>query len=167
MSYVEHDLIPGEKVLYQTGLHWIVLVVPFTIAAVVGLLGLGLLIGSFKVKSGGALVVFALIILVAAAACAGYAILARKAVEMAVTSKRVVIKCGLASRRTVEVLLSKVESIGVEEGVLGRMLGYGSVVIHGTGGTPEPFERITHPSEFRRQVQQQIESLLPESNRNS
>jgi uncharacterized membrane protein YdbT with pleckstrin-like domain len=83
--------------------------------------------------------------------------LTRKATEMAVTNKRILIKTGLVSRRTFELLLSKVESIGVQEGLLGRMLGYGSVVVRGTGGTPEPFSTITHPLEFRRQVQQQIE----------
>jgi uncharacterized membrane protein YdbT with pleckstrin-like domain len=67
------------------------------------------------------------------------------------------IKTGLLSRRTFELLLSKVESIGVEEGILGRLFGYGSVVVRGTGGTPEPFKTVSHPLEFRRQVQQQIE----------
>jgi hypothetical protein len=38
----------------------------------------------------------------------------------------------------------------------GRTLGYGDVVVHGTGGTPESFVLISHPQEFRRQVQQQI-----------
>ena len=49
------------------------------------------------------------------------------------------------------------ESIGVEESVMGRMLGFGTVIIHGTGGTPEVFNIIAHPLEFRTQVQQQIE----------
>jgi uncharacterized membrane protein YdbT with pleckstrin-like domain len=83
--------------------------------------------------------------------------LAREATEMAVTNKRIVIKTGLLSRKTFELLLSKVESIGVEEGLLGRMLGYGSVVVRGTGGTPEPFKNVAHPLEFRRQVQQRVE----------
>lgn len=85
--------------------------------------------------------------------------LARKATEMAVTNKRIIIKVGLLSRRTFELLLSKVESIGVQEGLLGRMFGYGSVVVHGTGGTPEPFKNVAHPLEFRRQVQQRVEDL--------
>jgi len=42
---------------------------------------------------------------------------------------------------------------------MGRLLGYGTVVIHGTGGTPEPFVKIAHPSEFRREVQQQIDAV--------
>jgi hypothetical protein len=55
-------------------------------------------------------------------------------------------------------MLAKVESIGIDETVMGRILGYGTVVIHGTGGTPEPFQRIARPSAFRMAVQQQIDA---------
>jgi uncharacterized membrane protein YdbT with pleckstrin-like domain len=81
----------------------------------------------------------------------------RNATEMAVTNHRVVVKTGLAGRRTIEMLLNKVESIEVNETALGRTLGYGTIVIIGTGGTPEPFHKMAHPLEFRSQVQQQIE----------
>jgi uncharacterized membrane protein YdbT with pleckstrin-like domain len=156
LSYVEKNLIPGERVLYQTGRHWIVLVVPFVLGTFFALIGVLPLIGSF-VKKDGTLAGVALGFLLFAAALFGLAVLSRNAVEMAVTNKRVLIKSGLLSRRTFELLLTKVESIGVEEGVLGRILGYGAVVVRGTGGTPEPFTVIAHPLEFRRQVQQQIE----------
>jgi uncharacterized membrane protein YdbT with pleckstrin-like domain len=69
------------------------------------------------------------------------------------------IKTGIASRRSLEIMLPKVESIGIDEPAMGRLLGYGTVVIHGTGGTPEPFVKIAHPSEFRREVQQQIDAV--------
>ncbi len=52
-------------------------------------------------------------------------------------------------------MLSRVESIGVEETVIGRLLSYGTVVVRGTGGTPEAFVLIDHPQEFRRAVQEQ------------
>jgi uncharacterized membrane protein YdbT with pleckstrin-like domain len=82
---------------------------------------------------------------------------------MAVTNKRVVAKVGVAARRTVEMLLSRVESIGVEESVTGRILGYGTVIVRGTGGTPESFDKIAHPLDFRTRVQQQIEKLQERS----
>jgi hypothetical protein len=53
-------------------------------------------------------------------------------------------------------MLGRVESIGVEETVMGRTLGYGTVILRGTGGTPETFVQIANPQEFRRQVQEQI-----------
>jgi len=78
---------------------------------------------------------------------------------MAVTSRRVVIKTGLASRKTIEMMLNKVESIEVSETTFGRMLGYGTIAVIGTGGTLEPFHNIARPLEFRSQVQQQVEKL--------
>jgi uncharacterized membrane protein YdbT with pleckstrin-like domain len=75
---------------------------------------------------------------------------------VAVSSKRVLIKSGFINRKSIEVLLPKIESIGVDESGLGRILGYGSVIVRGTGGTFETFDRIAHPNEFRQQVQQQI-----------
>jgi uncharacterized membrane protein YdbT with pleckstrin-like domain len=83
----------------------------------------------------------------------------RNSTEMAVTNRRVVIKTGLASRKTIEMLLDKVESIEVNEPGFGRMLGYGTIVLIGTGGTLEPFHKVAHPLEFRGHVQQEIERL--------
>ena len=156
MSYVESNLIPGEKVLYKTGLHWVVLVVPIVVGVFFGLPGLVFLIGSMATKEVGPIT--GVVHIIIAAVCVLLGFLSRKATEMAVTNKRVIIKTGLLRRRTFELLLSKVESISVDEGLLGRMLGYGTVIVRGTGGTPEPFSRVEHPLEFRRQVQQQIET---------
>jgi uncharacterized membrane protein YdbT with pleckstrin-like domain len=168
MSYVDRDLVPGETLLYQTRHHWIVLLVPTIIALVLGAPGVALLIeavmtrdsngvtlGSSTISpqgmaiSGGILLFIALVIVL-------YGITKRNATEMAVTNKRVLIKTGMASRRSLDMMLSTVESIGVEETVLGRMMGYGTVIVRGTGGTPETFLVIAHPQDFRRNVQEQI-----------
>lgn len=86
----------------------------------------------------------------------GGGIIRRAANEVVVSNKRVLIKTGFFSRQSVEVLLPKVESIGIDEPFVGRILGYGSVVVRGTGGTFETFGKIRQPNEFRRQVQGQI-----------
>jgi hypothetical protein len=140
----------GETLLYLTGCHWIVLVAPIVVGAFLGFIGLPLLANG----SGG--VGFFLLLL--AAVLIGYAVVKKNAREMAVTNKRVLLKWGTRSRRTLELLLDKVESIGVEEGILGRMLSYGTVVVRGTGGTTtQPSPSITQRMEFRRQVQQRVE----------
>jgi uncharacterized membrane protein YdbT with pleckstrin-like domain len=157
MSYVESNLISGEKVLYRTGLHWVVLVAPIIVGAFFGLPGLVVLVAGVASKDGAPAAWGGLMMVLIAVACVGYAVLRKRSVEMAVTNRRAIIKGGILSRRSFEVLLSKVESIGVEEGLLGRMLGYGTVVVRGTGGSPEPFKNVAHPLEFRRQVQQQVE----------
>ena len=157
MSYVEQNLTPGEQILYKTGLHWIVLFWPVFFAALFALPGLFILLGSIfnmKDKDAGAVAIAGLLWLVVAGALVLFGYLRRKATEIAVTNKRIVIKTGLLNRRTFELLLSKIESIGVEEGLLGRWLGYGLAVVRGTGGTPEPFKNVALPQELRRQVQQ-------------
>jgi uncharacterized membrane protein YdbT with pleckstrin-like domain len=74
--------------------------------------------------------------------------------EFAITNKRVIIKVGLISRRTLEMNLNKIESVNVHQGLLGRMLGYGTIVIVGTGGTKEPFAAISDPLTFRKKFQE-------------
>ncbi len=73
--------------------------------------------------------------------------------EFAITNKRVVIKVGFLRRRTVEMLLMKVEAIEVDQSILGRILNFGTIIVTGTGGTRELFRGISAPLEFRRQVQ--------------
>jgi len=74
--------------------------------------------------------------------------------EFAITNKRIIIKVGFISRRTLEMNLGKVESINVDQSILGRILGYGTINIIGTGGTKEPFADISDPLDFRKQYQQ-------------
>lgn len=76
--------------------------------------------------------------------------------EFAVTNKRVLFKMGFIRRRSLDRMLAKVEAIGINQSVLGRLLGYGTVVITGTGGVRQPFKNVVNPLELRRQVQKQI-----------
>lgn len=168
MSYIDANLIPGEKVVYKTRLHWTVMLghilfALFVLGAPAGILlyyarkeqaetsaqNVHMLLGGAGVllASGVAVIIAGLV--------------RRNATEMAVTTRRVIIKTGLAARKTIEMLLNKVESIEVRETATGRMLGYGTIVVIGSGGTSEPFHKIAHPLEFRSRVQQQIEKLPP------
>jgi uncharacterized membrane protein YdbT with pleckstrin-like domain len=69
--------------------------------------------------------------------------------ELVITNKRLVSKKGFISRRVIEIPLSKVETIRVEQGFMGRILNYGSVVVAGAGNPQEPFLGISKPLEFR------------------
>lgn len=162
MSYVAKHLIDGESIAYETRLHWVVLLVPLLLSLLFDFAGAALLVlptrstGGKSVASEGMLIAGVALLAIGTVFLAR-GVLLRNATEMTVTNKRVFVKVGLAARRTVELLLSRVESIGVEETVMGRMLGYGTVIVRGTGGTPEVFNMVDHPLEFRTQVQQQIE----------
>lgn len=75
--------------------------------------------------------------------------------EFAITNKRLIIKTGLISRNTFEMNHSKIESINVIQSILGRILGYGTIVIMGTGSTREPFAAIKDPLTFRKKFLEQ------------
>lgn len=155
MSYVEKNLIAGETLVYKTGVHWSVLFWPFVLVAILAAggvycLGWGTFAGKIEIGT---------LLLGVAFVYGLFAIMKRNATEIAVTNRRVIIKAGMAARRSLEIMLQKVESIGVEESGWGRILGYGTMMIHGTGGTPEPFRKIAHPSEFRKRVQEQIDAV--------
>jgi len=176
MGYIDQNLISGEQVAYRSGLHWIVLIRAITVAAVLGLFGLLMLYlggparrllppgGSVPqppgtASSDGLATAFLAIGVVALVIAAIYllaAIVRRRSAEFAVTNKRIIFKTGVARRTTQEIFLNKVESVNVGEGLLGRTLNYGSIAIRGTGGSIEPFHKIAHAQEFRRQVQEQI-----------
>src|SRR5260370_26175676 len=133
------------------------------IVSVFELLAISILVASFSRPKGaksmpshGPEHVGALICLLVGAALFCIGLLKRNVTEMAVTNKRVIVKTGLAERRTTEILLSRIESVVVDEPAIGRILCYGTVIVRGTGGTPEVFEKIYRPLEFREQVQRQI-----------
>ena len=150
MSYVDSQLLPGETVRYRARLHKGI----FTTASGLGVLTVAALIPAIAAGHWW----WALVGLIGAvtAIAFGRAWVTYKTSEFAVTDKRVVIKVGWIRRRTLETMLSKVEGIGVDQSLTGRMLGYGSIEVTGTGGTREEFARIADPLEFRRQVQAAI-----------
>jgi uncharacterized membrane protein YdbT with pleckstrin-like domain len=74
--------------------------------------------------------------------------------EFAITNKRVIIKTGLISRKTFEMNHSKIESVNVNQSILGRILGFGTIKIVGSGGTVEVFPNIKNPIGFRKKFQE-------------
>jgi len=142
-SYVRSNLIAGEEVVYETGLHPIVYLSPA--ALIFG----GIVLGSVVNPSIGAVLLgFGVLAL-------GGAWLRQWASEFAVTNRRVIVKLGFISRRTIEINLSKVESVEVNQDIFGRLFNYGTILVIGTGGTKEPFALINDPLAFRRAVQSQ------------
>jgi len=151
MSYVTKTLQPGETVIYQTRLHWIIYS-PSIMVFIVGALtfaksyrvndpGLATMIGPI----GIAIMIFAVIL-------AFRAWMKSITTEMAITNRRVVVKSGFIWRRTIEMERQKVESVFVDQSILGRLLGYGTLTLRGTGSTFEPMFHIDSPLEFRNKL---------------
>lgn len=155
MGYVEKHLIPNEQVIYVTSLSWIV----YLKALLAFLIGIALLVwgeqsgGAFNIDNNNPLDALGGVVLLIALTLFFFAFIRRRSCEFAVTNKRVIIKMGVISRRSIELLLTKVEAITVDQTLVGRIFGYGSITLIGTGGTKEPFHLIADPLEFRRQTQ--------------
>jgi uncharacterized membrane protein YdbT with pleckstrin-like domain len=146
MSYIDGNLLEGEHVVFRTRLHWKLLVAPvlFVVATLLAIAWLR----THGDWNNWILIVPGLGVL----ALLG-AIIKRQSSDFAVTNKRVMMKSGIFSTRSVELLLGKVEAIAVNQTLGGRMWGYGNIVVTGSGGTEETFSSIQAPLEFRRAVQ--------------
>jgi membrane protein YdbS with pleckstrin-like domain len=79
--------------------------------------------------------------------------------RLTLTSKRIIIKRGLLSRSTFEVLLTKVEGIGVRQPLFGRLFGFGTIIVTGTGGAHQIFRGLRDPQGFRGRVQEEIAAI--------
>ncbi len=155
MSYVDDHLMPGERVVYRARQHWIIFgwSILLLTAAVAWLIVCGQ-VREVERFWPVAIVPAALGLILGLAPLIKYL-----TSEYAITDKRVLIKVGLVQRRSLEALLSKVEAIGVEQGLMDRVIGRGTITITGTGGTREMFDNIADPLEFRKQVQSQVVGL--------
>ena len=153
MPALDRQLLPGEQVVHRARPHGIMFLAP----VLLGLVGL-VLAGLLQYAAGDYWYVGAGVAGLALLGAVGPA-LRYLSSEFIVTDKRVLARLGILNRRSLETLLGKIEAIGVEQNVTGRLLGYGTITITGTGGTQDRLERIADPLEFRRQVQGQIVEL--------
>lgn len=148
MSYVEGNLMTGETVVYKANIHWFIFL-PGSL-----LVALGIYLFTIDAEGG---TVFGIIAIVFAVYSLIKALITKATTELAVTSKRVIAKFGLIRRNTVELNHSKVESLNVDQSILGRILGFGTLVINGTGGGKTPIPSIDSPLEFRREAMQVVD----------
>lgn len=146
--YTTATLQADERPLHRTTLHWMVLVVPMFVALftliVIGPIGM---IAAWKGQS------WIWLLLVIPIAIAASAVLGVKTSELVITDRRVLIKVGFIQRQTFEMFISKIESVAVTQGVIGRFFNYGTVEIRGTGGSSESFATIAAPLQFRDAIQ--------------
>jgi uncharacterized membrane protein YdbT with pleckstrin-like domain len=150
VGYVERHLLAGERVVYKTRLHWVLFVKP----ALVVLAGVILMVLLRQVQDPRWLWIFGAAVALIGLVWAFVHYVEVMTSEFAVTTSRLILKVGLISRYTTELLLAKVESIGVQQGLIGRLLNYGDLTVTGTGGAREVFRRVRDPIGFRNHVQQ-------------
>jgi uncharacterized membrane protein YdbT with pleckstrin-like domain len=137
MSYIEQTLMPGENIVSEATLHWAMFVAP-TIVSVFGLL-------AYSGGGGPILLILGLVWL-------GWRFLVFQSTELAVTNKRVLAKSGVLRRHCIDVQNSKVEGLTYNQGIVGRLFGYGSIYVRGTGIGMVPSPYVAAPEAFKRDV---------------
>jgi uncharacterized membrane protein YdbT with pleckstrin-like domain len=146
MGYVDKHLMSGETIIYQTKLNWTEYIKGFIF------LFLGLLFLAVNGTFGGFFIFIGLLII-------SITYLRINSSEFAVTDKRVLIKVGILKTQSLETMLNKIEGIHVEQGIIGKLVNSGSIIVKGTGGTNNPFSNIDKPFEFRTAVNEQISKM--------
>ena len=151
MAYYTKVLQPDERVLVIGRLHWSI----YTHAVLILLLAVAIAIGALWVPDANgqrvawlAAAVLGVVGVVAFLA----AFIRRHATEIVVTDRRGIFKRGILSRHTVEMNVSKIETVDVEQGLGARLLGYGTVVIRGTGSGIEPLRGVGDPLAIRNAI---------------
>ena len=147
-SYTAATLQANERPLHHTTIHWMALMGSgFGAALALIFIGPIAMLASWKGFSvAWVLLVIPVGILVAAA-------VGVKTSELVITDRRVLIKVGFIRRHTFEMFISKIESVAVYQGMMGRIFNYGTVEIRGTGGSSESFATIAAPLQFRDAIQ--------------
>ncbi|MEK6592902.1 MAG: PH domain-containing protein [Pseudomonadota bacterium] len=129
MSYIEESLSSGEEVVAIFKLHWFSRL-PMVLWIILALPTLGLTL-----------------------ILAGYEFVRLRCIEQGLTNKRVVFKKGIISRSTEEMKLKSVETVEIEQGVLGRIFGYGEVKITGRGISDVVFRGVADPIAVKKQIE--------------
>lgn len=161
-SYVESVLAEGERIVYRATIsHW-----KFFLSYLVGALFLSTALGAYVVAgnhAGTSLAMVAIPLAIGLAVILA-AVVRRQTTELVLTDRRIILKRGFVSRDTVEMNLNKVESLHVNQGLMGRILDYGDVTVVGTGASLEPLRGIARPLELRKKLGAVGEVGVPKSN---
>ncbi len=162
MSYVEDNLMPNEKVLFSARIHPAVFL-PAVVSFIASIVFAFIASGPTRQQDPSGLSP-AEIFLCMTGIFFFYslwlglqAVVLISTTEFAVTNQRVIAKTGFIRRHTLEMLLSKVESVSVRQNILGRLLNFGTLTITGTGGTQEGFRSIVEPLTVRKKMYKILE----------
>ena len=149
--YIDEILQPGEKVLYSTNAHWI-----YFLPAIIGWIVAGVFLALSGMVPAGPSVLICLSLAAISAIAALYKTVTawfhRWTTETDVTNFRVVHKTGFIQRQTFEMSVDKVESVDVNQSILGRILNYGDVTVFGVGEGGKTLDTIASPLAFRNAI---------------
>jgi uncharacterized membrane protein YdbT with pleckstrin-like domain len=151
MNYVQRVLQPDERIIHAARLHWFIYLKAIVLL-VLALVCVVLAYGSNEPGIAIPLWIGAAVLGVFGLLSGITAFMRQATTELVLTDRRVIYKTGLIKRHTMEMNRSKVETVGVDQSVLGRMLNYGTLIVRGTGGSLEPIRQIDDPLTFRNHI---------------
>lgn len=147
MSYIQNNLQAGEEIKYKADIHWYIFAYPVILL---------LLSAFFSSAQTGLFYYVSIFLLLSGLFQLIKRILLKMGAEYVVTNKKVILKSGILSRDALELVLNKCEGIRINQSFMGRMLGFGSIVVT-TGGVTNKFDFITNPIKFRNEINAQIQ----------
>jgi uncharacterized membrane protein YdbT with pleckstrin-like domain len=164
MTYLSKMLLPDERIVYIATLHWIIFVPGLCLTALGGFFGfysysiVGVLFGPAMIAVVGRLIAGgAFVCALAGLALLIGAVVRQSATELAITNRRLIAKYGFISRSTFEIMINRVTGANFDQTVMGRLLGYGTILVHGAGGDISPFDVVTNPQLFQRALMDVLE----------
>jgi len=158
--YTAQNLVQGETVRHSARIslwkYWfnILAGVILLVGGVAGLIWS--LMAANAAWTAGAQILCA-IALVAGLILLGWPLIARRSTELVITDKRLIVKHGVLSIHSIEIRFDKIETVHVNQGLLGRMLNYGDILVTGTGTTLDPIPDIADAQRFREALNQAME----------
>lgn len=147
MSYIQNNLQAGEEIKYKADIHWYIFAYPVILL---------LLSAFFSSAQTGLFYYVSIFLLLSGLFQLIKRILFKMGAEYVVTNKKVILKSGILNRDALELVLNKCEGIRINQSFMGRMLGFGSIVVT-TGGVTNKFDFITNPIKFRNEINAQIQ----------
>ncbi|MGA0024303.1 MAG: PH domain-containing protein [Burkholderiales bacterium] len=129
MAYIDESLSTGEEVSARFQLHWVTRI-PLAIWLLLAIPSLGITL-----------------------ALALYEYLRVRNIEQGVTNKRVIYKSGIIGRKSEEMKIGSIETVEIDQGIFGRILGYGTVKITGRGISDVLFRAVSDPMAVKRQIE--------------
>lgn len=129
-SYIDQSLTKNEKAIAHFSHHWSAWV-GFWVLVIVGPL-------TIFITWIWALFVF----------------LELKGIERAVTTKRVIQKRGVISRKTDEMKLSSIETVEIQQGILARIFGSGTIKVTGRGISDVVMKNLEDPMKVKKIIEE-------------
>jgi uncharacterized membrane protein YdbT with pleckstrin-like domain len=149
MSYVQKVLQPGERIIYETRLSWAMYIPGLLLL----LVAVAFIIATHVVFTTTLWAdIISIVLIVIALFLIGQEWFERWTTEIAVTDRRVIFKRGFIRRDTIEMAIEKVESVDVNQSLLGRLFDFGDITVHGTGTGLAPIRNIDAPLDFRSHI---------------